>query len=351
MRNASHASPAAKPSKPPVRLGIALQGGGSYGAYAKGVLTTLLENAAFASEKLTIKAITGTSAGAVNGALAAYGLNKGGNDMACDVLQGFWRDISERGRMASLMSVFNPLAGSVAHPNLPHNIATIAGFLPKGYVTRELAGIINSHITDWDALQNGAVQLFVNAVEQESDSKQRIHKVFTGNALNADTITASGALAELGGHVIDGTQFYDGAYWRNPCFSDIKKQGITDLLVVTLQKTPPVPVTSMHQDDLRAMHPNPGHQLMTQEIHHHLAHLHKNHPEINLHVISLDVQPEWNDTSRMNTSPRWLAELENMGYNDAGQWIQAHAAKLGKTSSYEKPAPPVAQNNKPARIA
>src|SRR3712207_6629277 len=54
---------------------LALQGGGSHGAFTWGVLDRLLEE-----PSLDIEAISGTSAGAMNGALLAYGLMVGGPD-------------------------------------------------------------------------------------------------------------------------------------------------------------------------------------------------------------------------------------------------------------------------------
>lgn len=312
------------------RLGIALQGGGSYGAYTKGALTTLFNDKSFRAPSLDIKAVTGTSAGAVNGALLAYGLNSGGPDKACALLDNFWEEIAAIGRSNSLLNVFNPL--SARYPNLPSNIIALAHMLPRGFVLGHLKDMLNRNITDWSKLQSGPVKLFVNAIEQTADNKHR-HIVFSGKDINADTVAASGALKELGGHDFNGRRFYDGAYWRNPCMSDIKKADITDLLVITLQRKPAT-IKPEHQDAARRKHPNPGHQLLTEEIHNHLAYIHKHHPHLNLHAISLDVQPHWDETSRMNNDPKWLADLAAMGCNNAADWLNQNASALGKRSSY-----------------
>ena len=58
-------------------LKLALQGGGAHGAFTWGVLDRLLEEDCF-----EIEGITGTSAGAMNAAVMAYGLHKGGPEMA-----------------------------------------------------------------------------------------------------------------------------------------------------------------------------------------------------------------------------------------------------------------------------
>ena len=54
-------------------VNLALQGGGAHGAFTWGVLDRLLQD-----ERIVIDGISGTSAGAMNGAMVAYGHAKGG---------------------------------------------------------------------------------------------------------------------------------------------------------------------------------------------------------------------------------------------------------------------------------
>jgi NTE family protein len=56
-------------------INLALQGGGSHGAFTWGVLDRLL-----ADKRIFIEGISGTSAGAMNGALLAYGMAKDGRE-------------------------------------------------------------------------------------------------------------------------------------------------------------------------------------------------------------------------------------------------------------------------------
>ena len=60
-------------TREPVVVDLALQGGGSHGAFTWGVLDRLLEE-----PWLQIDAISGTSAGAMNAALVADGWTQGG---------------------------------------------------------------------------------------------------------------------------------------------------------------------------------------------------------------------------------------------------------------------------------
>ena len=57
----------------PKLINLALQGGGSHGAFAWGALDRMLED-----ERIAIEGIVGTSAGAMNAAVTAYGLAIGG---------------------------------------------------------------------------------------------------------------------------------------------------------------------------------------------------------------------------------------------------------------------------------
>ena len=77
------------PKWPPDRLSLALQGGGSFGAFTWGVLDRLLEEPA-----IDFDAISGASAGAVNAVLMAAGMVDGGPDEARARLSQFWRQMS-----------------------------------------------------------------------------------------------------------------------------------------------------------------------------------------------------------------------------------------------------------------
>ena len=70
-------------------LSLALQGGGSHGAFTWGVLDRLLE-----ADRYRIDAITGTSAGSVNAVALAHGLTVGDADTARDTLAQVWESVS-----------------------------------------------------------------------------------------------------------------------------------------------------------------------------------------------------------------------------------------------------------------
>lgn len=79
----------------PVRL--ALQGGGAHGAFTWGVLDRMLEE-----PDLSIEAVSGTSAGAMNAVVLADGLKRGGPEGARAALADFWTDVGK----AAVLSPF-----------------------------------------------------------------------------------------------------------------------------------------------------------------------------------------------------------------------------------------------------
>src|SRR5689334_7970629 len=80
-----------------ILVDLALQGGGSHGAFTWGVLDRLLEE-----RWLSIDGISGTSAGAMNAAVMIDGHAAGGQEGARAALEKYWRDVSQ----AALLSPF-----------------------------------------------------------------------------------------------------------------------------------------------------------------------------------------------------------------------------------------------------
>jgi NTE family protein len=76
-------------SRDPILVDLALQGGGAHGAFTWGVLDRLLEE-----DWLRFDGISGTSAGAMNGAVMVDGYAADGPDGARASLETFWRKVS-----------------------------------------------------------------------------------------------------------------------------------------------------------------------------------------------------------------------------------------------------------------
>ena len=88
------------------RVALALQGGGSHGAFTWGVLDRLLDDATS-----DIVGVTGTSAGAMNGAVLVDGLVRGGPEQARAELRRYWEGV---GAMPGFGSFFSSMSGEEA---------------------------------------------------------------------------------------------------------------------------------------------------------------------------------------------------------------------------------------------
>jgi NTE family protein len=93
-------------------INLALQGGGSHGAYTWGVLDRLLEE-----KRLFIEGITATSAGTINAVVLADGLAAGGREGARSALRRFWQKVSE----TALWSIFQPIDRAHFNFGLEHS--------------------------------------------------------------------------------------------------------------------------------------------------------------------------------------------------------------------------------------
>ena len=90
------------------RINLALQGGGSHGAFAWGVLDRLLED-----DCIDFDGISATSVGAVNATVLAYGLAVGGRAGARYALADFWRRVANLASLSPLQPTpFDRLTGN-----------------------------------------------------------------------------------------------------------------------------------------------------------------------------------------------------------------------------------------------
>ena len=231
---AKHSDPAPPSVWPPRQLSLALQGGGSFGAFTWGVLERLLEQ-----PDCDFDAISGASVGAVNAVLLACGLVEGGREGARKRLARFWNQIATEASFRSLMLVggFSPAGSAVAFgPTLrsPH-------FDPFDLdpLRQALARDIQ-----FSALTAPGCPKLLIAATRIRDGAQHIF----GNAeITADVLLASTCPPLVHCAVeIDGEAYWDGSYSANPPVVRLVQASQTsDILVV--QVTPArdsyVPIT------------------------------------------------------------------------------------------------------------
>ena len=207
------------PSAP--HLSLALQGGGSYGAFTWGVLDRLLEEPALAFD-----AISGASAGAVNAALMAAGMAEGGRDGARKKLDGFWRRMS-------VASSFLPL--SVIPPGVEALAQALSPYQFNPFDLNPLRRALESEI-DFEHLRNAHTPRLLIATTRVSDGALRI---FRNEELTVDTILASACLPLIHRTVeIEGEGYWDGGYSANPPLVQlVHESDALDILVVQVTPT------------------------------------------------------------------------------------------------------------------
>jgi NTE family protein len=222
-------------SWPPRKLSLALQGGGSFGAFTWGALERLLEE-----PDIEFDAISGASVGAVNAALVACGLIMDGREGARKLLGRFWNRVTNEASFRSLMLIggFSPVGSSVAFgPTLqsgrfdPFDLDPLRRALQKDI--------------DFAALRASICPKLLVAATRIRDGRQQI---FRNADITADTLLASTCPPLVHCAVeIDGESYWDGGFGGNPpVVSLVQDSEATDVLVV--QVTPArdnyVPITS-----------------------------------------------------------------------------------------------------------
>lgn len=171
------------------RTALVLQGGAALGAYEQGVLERLAEEPSFQPE-----VISGTSIGAVNGALYLAG-----------DLQAFWEDVS-----LPTLPAFTPYAMMFGHPSLyaPRLDYALMPWWTSVYHHEPLRRSLERHI-DFARLNAHPVRLLVTAANVLTG---RV-RVFDSRheRITADHLMATSSLPPgLPATEIDGAPYWDG---------------------------------------------------------------------------------------------------------------------------------------------
>jgi len=195
-------------TRDPVLVDLALQGGGSHGAFTWGVLDRLLEE-----PWLGIDGISGTSAGAMNAAVLADGYAKGGPLGAREALEKFWRHVSDAARFSPFKrGPFDVILGRWTLDSSPMYVAMdlmsrlVSPYQlnPKG--KNPLREIL-ADLVDFGRLAQSSIKLFITATNVRTG---RGH-VFKNGTITPDVLLASACLPTMFQAIeIDGEPYWDG---------------------------------------------------------------------------------------------------------------------------------------------
>lgn len=237
-RKASPRRPAAPRHQP---IDLALQGGGSHGAFTWGVLDRLLED-----ETLEISGISGTSAGAMNAVALAAGLMEGGREGARACLRRFWEQVAqtspfthlETGPLGQWVGADNPLLQQFTSTWQQAVRFVGSQFSPYQLNPLNLNPLrdILDQTVDFERVRACTrTQLFIAATHVATGEL----RVFRQDELTADMVLASACLPLLFQAVeINGEAYWDGGYAGNPTLLPlIAETPADDLLLVQINPT------------------------------------------------------------------------------------------------------------------
>jgi NTE family protein len=332
-----------KASQMPKLVNLALQGGGSHGAFTWGVLDRLLEE-----EALHFEGITGTSAGAVNAVVLADGLAAGGREGARDALRVYWQKVSA----LSARGIFRP--SSIDKKNPDFGLEHSSGFYffePMTYFAspyqmnplnyNPFKDLLAEAINFERVRRQTALKLFLCATNVQ---KAKV-KIFPGKELRVEHILASTCLPLLMQTVeVDGEYYWDGSYAGNPAiFPLVYDCDSRDILMVhiTPAERPGVPTTSpaimnrmqeisFNTSLIREMRMIASYNKLIEQGRM------RGGKVMLLHVIEAEeFIRAFSWTSRLNADWDFLHHLHNMGRARADQWLEANFDRLGIESTVD----------------
>ncbi|GFE66914.1 patatin-like phospholipase family protein [Litoreibacter roseus] len=219
------------------KINLALQGGGAHGAFTWGVLDTLLGDG-----RIEIAGISGTSAGALNGAALKSGMLEGGNEGAMKKLDWLWSEIGATSHPTMLpwMTGLTPADVSKSLELSPYymtldavsRIASPYAFGPL--YENPLRRVVEQFSYDRVCALQGP-DLYVCATNVRSGKI----RIFKGSEISTDSILASGCLPTIFKAVefhdpetgaIEA--FWDGGYMGNPALFPLFDKHLPDDIVV-----------------------------------------------------------------------------------------------------------------------
>jgi NTE family protein len=324
-------------------INLALQGGGSHGAFTWGVLDRLLEE-----PRLKFDGVTATSAGAFNAVALADGLAAGGREGARKTLRNYWKkvaDISARG-------IFAPSPWDKTDPD--HGLKHSPGYLFMESLTyfaspyqinpfnfNPLKDLLAETIDFKRVREQKLVKLFISATNVETAKV----KVFHGYELDVDHVLASTCLPLMMQAVpIGDACYWDGSFTGNPAiFPLVYECDTPDIMMVhiTPAERPGVPKTS--PSIMNRMQEISFNVSLIREMRT-IAYVTKlvetnNLPDVArryMHLIEAeDLIRELAWSSRLNGDWDFLKQLHDSGRARADEWLAANFDSIGVKSTLD----------------
>ena len=319
-------------------VNLALQGGGSHGAFTWGVLDRMFEE-----DRLWIEGISGTSAGAMNAVVATQGMYDGGAQGARVALEAFWKAVSIAGQGSPIKRTPLDMAtGSWsldASPgyimmDLMSRMASPYDLNPLGY--NPLREVVDAFI-DFDKVASCSdMGLYISATNVETGRARVFHR----EEITLDAVMASACLPNMFKAVeIDGVSYWDGGYMGNPVlFPFIDHSPSSDIVIVQINplKRPGTPRRARDiQNRINEITFNASmlRDLRTIDLIHRLiedgALSDEDYRVMNLHLIDgCDDMLALDASSKLNSEWAFLIHLRDLGRDHADRWLKANFDKI-----------------------
>jgi NTE family protein len=325
----------------PVLVDLALQGGGSHGAFTWGVLDRLLEE-----PWIKIEAISGTSAGAMNAAVLADGWSRSGADGARTALDAYWRRVSRGAAFSPLQR--SPLERMLGRWTLDTSPAYLAMDMlsrifspydlnPTGF--NPLRKVLAESI-DFERLVTSPIKLFITATNVHTGRG----RIFRNNQITPDVLLASACLPTMFRAVeIEGEPYWDGGFAGNPTITPlIRESDACDTILVQInprerRKTPKIAgdildrlneisfnaplMKELRMIALLRQAADPGHGEGVRWA------------NMRTHRIMTDRLAEFGASSKLNAEWEFLSLLKAEGRKSADAFLASHGTDLGSKSS------------------
>jgi NTE family protein len=207
-----------------IDVNLALQGGGTHGAFTWGVLDRLLED-----ERVNIRAVSGASAGAFNAVALVDGFAAGGRAGARAKLDAVWHAVIDLARWGSLGAIADRSAAMVAFDVMTRVFAP-AQLNP--FAVNPLREILLAHIDFRRMRRASPIDLYVAATDVATGEA----RIFRRHEMSAKAVLASSCLPQLMRPVrIAGRVYWDGGLSANPpLWPLVEGSGPDETLVVLL---------------------------------------------------------------------------------------------------------------------
>jgi NTE family protein len=327
----------------PLLIDLALQGGGSHGAFTWGVLDRLLEE-----PWLHIAAISGTSAGAMNAAVLADGWTEGGAEGARSALDTYWQKVSRAAAFSPLQrSPLDRLMGRWTFDTSPVYVAMdlmsrlLSPYDLNPFDLNPLRGILAESI-DFERLSRSPIKIFVTATSVRTGRG----RIFRNAEITADVLLASACLPTMFRAVeIGGEPYWDGGYAGNPTITPlVRESDAHDTILVQINPRERLETPRSAADILNRINEISFNSPLMKELRM-IALLRQvadpgtgegaRWAQMRTHRIATDMLAQFGASSKLNAEREFVTLLRTEGRRAASQFLHASAGDLGKRSTID----------------